>query len=190
MRPSPLLASAGQSLVQDLTAAGAARAAFLPSLFGPGRRFPWPDALYARRVEPPHQVLRSVQTLEPLARSAGLAINASYGAEDTAALAHHLLAHGLTRAAPGDGLIVVCWKHSKMTVLAEGLGCGRRGAPSGPRGVCQLPAKWHDDDFDSIWAFQFCREGASTGHDGGEASRWVLEEAHVEQEGFRPADDD
>ena len=121
------------------TAAGFRRAAWLPSLFGPGRRFPQPRAIFARRPEP---AARSVETVAPLAAAAGVAVDASFGSATVADLA----ARVRDVVAAGAGPAVVCWHHDQIPALVAALGWPRGGAVLDP---------WPADDFDSLVEVRF-----------------------------------
>lgn len=122
---------------------GLRRAEWLPSLFGPGRRFPSPFALFARAPERKHYVLRSIETLEPLSNATGVPIDQSYGARTVKKLIKHLL--GLVEAGDLCGrLALVAWKHDQIPLIVRRLGYYPRAHKKRKRW------QWHKHDFDTL----------------------------------------
>lgn len=121
---------------------GFERAEWLPSLFGPGRRFPSPFLLFARAPEPKHYVLRSVETLMPLSNATGVPIDQSYGARTVKRFIKHIL--GLVESGDLCGrLALVVWKHEQIPRIARRLGYS-------PKKKHKKRWKWHKHDFDSL----------------------------------------
>ena len=118
------------------TPKGVRRAAWLPSLFD-GDRFDPPSYLYARKPEKPRNVMRSIETLEPMSRTFGLDIDVHYGEKDNEKLAEDVKRH-LT----SEGPVVVAWKHLRLPSLAKAFGM-------------KEPGTWEADDFDSMYVFTF-----------------------------------
>jgi hypothetical protein len=118
------------------TPKGVRRAAWLPSLFD-GDRFEPPSYLYARKPEKPRNVMRSIETLEPMSRTFGLDIDVHYGEKDNEELAEDVKKH-LT----SEGPVVVAWKHLRLPSLAKAFGM-------------KEPGTWEADDFDSMYVLTF-----------------------------------
>jgi hypothetical protein len=127
----------GDPLDADLSLAGRQRAQrlvnFLPSTFGK------PDCLFAT-LRSKHSN-RPYETLEPLAQSLRLAIDATFADQDYPALAHSL------RSDPQfEGkCIVVCWHHGNIPSLCQALN-----AQSGA-----YPDPWNSSLFNLILQFDF-----------------------------------
>ena len=115
-----------------LSAAGKARAQkltdYIPKTFGK------PDAIFAAARS--HRSIRSIETVEPLAASLGLAIQDHIEDQDYPELAELLAKDGAYRGA----LVVISWQHGKLPELAEELG-----APPG-----SYPDPWPDETFNVI----------------------------------------
>ena len=101
---------------------GYRRSAWLPTLFvGPDRRYPTPSLLFARAPEPKHYVLRSVETLEPLAAKIDVPINVSYSASTVDSFIDML--QGIVASGKFEGhTALICWKHEQIPEIAYRLG--------------------------------------------------------------------
>lgn len=108
------------------------------------KRFGMPTAIYApnptqlkqdKGIE--YAYIRPLATIEPFAIRSGLPVNLGWGMTDVKALAAYLQAE--------QGTHVVAWEHHLAVKLArtlmEDLGGDRE----------QVPKKWADDDFDSLY---------------------------------------
>mmetsp|Transcript_27508 Transcript_27508/g.94649 ORF Transcript_27508/g.94649 Transcript_27508/m.94649 type:complete len:251 (+) Transcript_27508:86-838(+) len=123
--------------VKHCSAVGYRRAAWIPSLFlGAGARWPVPARLYARALEQPHYVLRSVETLTPLAQQIGVDINATYGVQNVDKFAA-LLKHDVESGALCGKVVLICWKHENIPVLIKKL-----------RYALPKHFKWQSNDYD------------------------------------------
>lgn len=115
-----------------LSAAGKARAQkltdYIPRTFGK------PDAIFAAARS--RRSTRSIETVEPLAASLGLAIQDHIEDQDYAELAELLANDGSYQGA----LVVISWQHGKLPELAEALG-----APPG-----SYPDPWPEETFNLI----------------------------------------
>mmetsp|Transcript_9811 Transcript_9811/g.20634 ORF Transcript_9811/g.20634 Transcript_9811/m.20634 type:complete len:342 (-) Transcript_9811:339-1364(-) len=159
---------------RSLSDRGRDRANWLPNLFArnttrEAKSLRPIRAIFARRPERHKFVLRSVQTVQPLAEELGLSVIQRYGVRNQAAFARHLLAHEIApRAADHCGrAILVCWKHSAMVDLQRQLGCdpnivSRRVGVSGsgedslPRSGNEcVPFVWKGHDFDSLVTLEY-----------------------------------
>ena len=90
-----------------------------------------------KKPEKPRNVMRSIETLEPMSRTFGLDIDVHYGEKDNEKLAEDVKRH-LT----SEGPVVVAWKHLRLPSLAKALGM-------------EKPGTWEADDFDSMYVFTF-----------------------------------
>jgi broad specificity phosphatase PhoE len=97
---------------------------------------PVPTHLFASRIAPGSSSRRPQQTLQPLAESLGLVVDATIRKPDIARLAAAILAI--------DGVVLVSWEHRLIPSLAATL----TGRPS------LTPATWPDDRFDVVWVLE------------------------------------
>ena len=118
------------------TEKGARRAAWLPSLFD-GTRFDAPSYLYARKPEKPRNVMRSIETLEPMSRTFDLDIDVHFGEDE-----NEKLAEDVKKRLSEKGPIIIAWKHERLPSLAKELGM-------------EKPGTWKADDFDSIYVLSY-----------------------------------
>lgn len=130
---------------------GFERSVFLASLFGnsDNERWPLPDHIFALgpgdRNNPHRQNFREIETVGPLAKKAGLDIDASYSMRNKGDLVEDTLIN--LRAGLYCGkLIVVSWKHSEIPLLANHLGCG-------PFEGC--PLDYDEWMFDNVWQIKY-----------------------------------
>lgn len=128
----------GQPDDASLTALGWQRAGALAGFFEKPRTpaVRRPDHLFAVRfdISDTDGSRRSKQTLRPLARLLGLAINDRFGKEQEGRLAQ-----ALERL---NGVVLIAWSHETIPRLASRL------APGLP-----VPIRWPDDRFDLVWVF-------------------------------------
>jgi phosphohistidine phosphatase SixA len=103
-------------------------ASFIPDTFGR------PDFLFAAARS--KRSIRSIETLQPLARATGAPLRFDIEDRDFSELVSHLLAdemyHGKT--------VVICWHHTKLSGIAAELG-----APPGT-----FPGAWRETVYDQI----------------------------------------
>eukprot|EP00189_Rhodosorus_marinus_P005438 CAMPEP_0113956232 /NCGR_PEP_ID=MMETSP0011_2-20120614/1923_1 /TAXON_ID=101924 /ORGANISM="Rhodosorus marinus" /LENGTH=202 /DNA_ID=CAMNT_0000966307 /DNA_START=234 /DNA_END=842 /DNA_ORIENTATION=- /assembly_acc=CAM_ASM_000156 len=119
---------------------GKERAEQLPSLFcGNECRFNSPDVLVARGASSSSR--RPVDMVTPLARNLSLPVTTRF--RKNQALASFLLGSVFGGAWCGK-TVLVCWKHSLLAPLAGMLGC-----------ATEKCATWDENDFDSVWTFDF-----------------------------------
>ena len=135
------VAISGREDPRELSVRGWQRAGAIAVLFGrvsdlTGRApaLPVPTSIYAARSSPKSN--RSLRTVELLAASLSITIDASYGDGDEADVVSKAVARG--------GTALIAWKHDGLPVLA--------GLVSGGRVEC--PSKWPDDRFDVVWLFE------------------------------------
>lgn len=95
-------------------------------------------ALYATRVTTHAHSQRTGETLGPLAKKLGLAVQTPFEAELYPLLARDILRN---RAYQGK-TVVICWTHHDIDALAEELGVHPR------------PPKWKDKTFDRLWVIR------------------------------------
>ena len=121
----------------DLSPAGRQRAqhlvTFLPTTFGR------PDNLFAT-LRSKHSN-RPYETLEPLAQSLGIAIDATFADQDYSALAHTLRFNRQFESK----CIVVCWHHGNIPSLCHALNAELGGYPD----------PWDPSVFNLILQFDF-----------------------------------
>lgn len=135
------------------TPRGYRRAAWLPTLFGDrgDERFRAPSYVFARRPESNKKkkrpVVRSVETVTPLAETFDVAIDDTYGVDTERDLSTRVK----EMVRDGDltgGLAVVCWKHEQIPQLAYDLGWHTSS---------KKRTKWKADDYDSIIELTYTR---------------------------------
>ncbi len=119
----------------DLSPRGFERAAALPTLFP--TRFARPDFLIATKRSAHSN--RPVETLEPLAKSLQLGIDATYKDGDFAELAHEVL----TDPKYSGKTVMIAWHHGKLPELAHALGAH------------DAPGRWDPAVFDRVWQITF-----------------------------------
>jgi phosphohistidine phosphatase SixA len=127
---NPDLSSAGLHRAEEL-------AAYIPTTFGAL------DLLFASALS--KHSARPYETIKPLAKKLGLAIDASYADQDYGALAAELL--GDQRYA--GKRIAVAWHHGNIPSLAQALGAARG----------DYPDPWNPAIFHLILKFEW-RQGA------------------------------
>ena len=131
---------------ESLTPRGWQRAGALVRWFGermgpPISGLPAPTDLFASRVGPGSSSRRPQQTLQPLAESLGLIVDATIPKPDIARLAASILAI--------DGVVLVSWEHHLIPSLAATL--------TGQRSL--TPGIWPDDRFDVVWVLERRADG-------------------------------
>ena len=87
------------------TEKGVRRSAWLPSLFDGTRRRAFRIAAEAGK---PRNVMRSIETLEPMARTFDLDIDVHYGEDENEALAKDV-----KKRLTEEGPIIIAWKHER-----------------------------------------------------------------------------
>jgi hypothetical protein len=122
----------------DLSKEGWARAAMLARVAS--EIFPGLAFVFASKPVTKYPSRREIETVKPLCRTAGLALNCDFpeGAEKSLALS--ILGHP---AAYGGSVILIAWHHSRIPVLIEKLGYARR------------IEKPQDTEFDGIWQLNY-----------------------------------
>jgi hypothetical protein len=128
-----------------LSAIGKKRADALPSLFQKsGDRsdpLPKPNCIFATKQS--RRSNRPFETVAPLAAALKLKINDQFDNEATATLAAELLSN---RAYAGK-TILICWHHGHIPDLARRLN------------AADVPEKWKDTDFESLWLLSYAEKG-------------------------------
>jgi hypothetical protein len=102
-------------------------------------------ALYATKVTSHDHSHRTAETLAPLARATGLAVQTPCHSGEYAALARLVLADSSCQGKT----VVICWVHHNLAQLAEALG------------VKPPPSPWNDKVFDRFWVITFSEGHAS-----------------------------
>jgi broad specificity phosphatase PhoE len=128
----------------DLSADGRRRAAMLaeelPKLYTGDDKI---SVIVAAKRSPNSN--RSVETVEPIAKALGLAIDTRFKDEQHAELAAELLGGSYA-----GKTILVCWHHEKMEKLARNLG------------IADAPKALKDDVFDRLWEIRYGDDGGAT----------------------------
>lgn len=128
---------------------GFQRAQWLATQFG--TRWPPPYKLWALTSHRKgHENYRQVETLSPLAVQSNITIQ-MFDRDELAPYFWKLLAKA--KATLCGKTIVAVWKHSFLDDLALALGCT-------PGASC--PPIWQEEDFDSVWEFQYVYQPANT----------------------------
>jgi len=125
-----------------LNATGQMRAAFVKSLWGDHGRFPSPKRIFANLYD---EEYNSVELVEPLARSLGLAVNSSFNRKDNFKAAGAILAELSMQTSP----ILVAWEHKHIVRLLVDMGCRR------PWLEKWWSTHWPRTDFDEIFVLSF-----------------------------------
>jgi hypothetical protein len=114
-----------------LNARGVLRSKYLKTLFGPGSNY---GIMYmiAQRPKADGKQRRPHDTLRPLADKLGLAMDIECGRDDFESVATKIKNY------KGEGNILVCWEHKRLTDLAAALGV-------------RNPPVYPTDRFDVIW---------------------------------------
>lgn len=124
-----------------LSAEGKKRADALPDLFRKtaGRPDPFPTPDFVITAKASKNSDRPVQTITPLAKGLKLEVDAGYTSDDPTKLAEELL----TDRKYDGKVVLVCWRHGKVTDLATALG------------ATGVPDKWADEVYDRVWVVTF-----------------------------------
>jgi broad specificity phosphatase PhoE len=129
----------GDPLDPHLSPEGSARAAkladYIPATFG------IPQFLIATSIS--KHSIRPIETIEPLSVKIGVAIDSTFADQDYGALANQLLSD--QRYADAETLIVVCWHHGNIPLMAQALGA--------KPGCCPNP--WDANVFNQILILQY-----------------------------------
>jgi broad specificity phosphatase PhoE len=128
----------------DLSPEGVARAQMLANLIP--RRFPNPDWLFCAARS--RHSNRSYDTLAPLARALGMALDERYVDDRYAELAADLL----QKPKYADKLIVICWHHGHIPDLALSLGVAQATLAAAPG---MIGMGWDPTIFDRFWILDF-----------------------------------
>ncbi len=113
---------------------------YIPATFGT------PQFLFATAIS--KHSMRPIETLTPLSKKIGVAIDSTYADQDYGALANQLLSD--PRYAAAGMLIVVCWHHGNIPSMARAL----RAGPG------SFPDPWDSHVFNEILAFAYAGDGA------------------------------
>ena len=155
---------------RHLSVQGSARAAALPSLFGPAQpqlsckfdhqatefvgsyrqiplkgtasRFSTPNYIFATQMSKNSK--RPIETVTPLATAVNLPINDGF-ADNDADIAK--MTNAILNDYPGS-MILICWHHGKIPDIAKALGVAR-------------PPKWDGKVFDRVWQITYAKGKAS-----------------------------
>ena len=132
----------GDPMDPHLSPEGYARATsladYIPATFG------IPQFLVATSISK-HSV-RPIETLQPLSQKIDVNIDDSYADQDYAALASQLLTD--PQYSLVGTLIVVCWHHGNIPLMAHALGATRG----------DYPDLWRAEVFNEIWVFDYLGE--------------------------------
>ncbi len=133
----------GDPMDPHLSPEGYARAAkladYIPTTFG------IPQFLIATSVSKHSN--RPIETIEPLSAKIGVPVDATYADQDYGALATQLLSE--PRYADAGTLIVVCWHHDNLSLLAHALGAK----------LGSYPDPWDANVFNQILVLNYSAEG-------------------------------
>ena len=128
---------AGDADKHSLTARGWQRAGALIEFFAsPSLPIVTPDVIYAAAAETDESAgdesksLRPQETVTPLARRLGLAVNARFLVGEEAALANEIESQA--------GFVLVAWEHKHIPLICAAL-------------KAQSPGVWPEDRFDAVW---------------------------------------
>lgn len=97
-----------------------------------------------------YDYVRPLATVEPMAVSFGLPVNAGIGVEDISKLKDRL-----EDKAYANALVVVAWEHKQLVKLARKMMKDHEGDPDA------VP-KWQGDDFDGIYVVRLTRKDGET----------------------------
>ncbi len=97
-----------------------------------------------------YDYIRPLATVEPMAITFGLPVNAGIGVEDIAKLKDRL-----EDKAYANAIVVVAWEHKQLVKLARKIMKDHDGDPD-------VVPKWQGDDFDGIYVLQLTRKGGDT----------------------------
>ena len=129
-----------------LTPAGRERAERLPEFLeqnpelakvGP------PSFLFAAHLTKEGHGLRTIETLEPLAKSLKLKIETPFQSDDAKKLAAQLL----SKKKYNDKTVLICWTHEYIPELIESLG------------IRPAPAKLPDECYDHVYLIRYTDQG-------------------------------
>jgi hypothetical protein len=123
---------------------GALVALFAPALGAPPAGLRTPATLLSPLHHDPAKtvVRRTYQTIQGLAEHLGLTIGTPFAVGHEPKLADTVLASG-------SGVVLICWEHSHIPVIARSL-------PTAPGTA--IPDEWPADRYDVIWAFTLLPE--------------------------------
>ena len=106
----PYLTEAGRARAEEL-------AQFIPATFGK------PDFVFAAAVN--KSSMRAYLTMQPLCEATAVPLDTSFAAKEYSALAARLLSD----AAFAQKLVVACWTHGELPLLASALNAGEGDYP-------------------------------------------------------------
>jgi phosphohistidine phosphatase SixA len=106
------------------------------------KEFARPDFLIATKKSSHSN--RPIETIEPLADSLHLKIEASFKNNEYAALAHELLSDPKY----SGKIVLIAWHHGRLPQLAHALG------------AADAPASWDSRQFDRVWEITYDHGGA------------------------------
>lgn len=163
-----------ESLKHDCSRIGMEHAKFFTTQFGDDEeRWPAPDRLYARA--PDGGVMRSIQSLEPIAEKFNLPIIEKFGVQNRKELSNELFTDMSSGELCGK-LVVVNWKHENIPKVAQDLGCG-------PMEGCSFEIDAWDYNF--VWSLHYTYDlpYASSRHSGkvGKKAGWTLQGQVLDQ---------
>jgi len=102
-------------------------------------RFGTPAAIYAMTPKTDGKDARPLETVVPLAKSLGLAVNTNIPKADVAGLAKAVM-----RDPAGAGkMVLIAWEHHLIPAIAKAFG------------LTSAPETWPDDVFDRAWIINF-----------------------------------
>jgi hypothetical protein len=142
-----------------LTSAGWARAQGLTSVFGGGRGFAAPRAIFAAGATGGGTGQRTRETVSPLASRLHIPVNSRYGKGQEAAMIRAASAQAM------HGPVLISWQHGKIPAIAKAL-----------KVVGKRPSGWSKSNYDGVWKFTWTprgwvfsqgSEGLSGGKNGG-----------------------
>lgn len=128
--------------MQLCTEKGLLRGEHMGAIFGPGGKYPIPDRLFARHLEPGVYSSRDLYLLWPLAQRLRLVVNTTFKQEDPLELVR-ALHEGREAGCPSgrtEQTVLVSWDHCTIPTLAQALGCDDQ--------ICR--SCWDDADYDQV----------------------------------------
>ena len=117
-------------------------------------RYGAPAAIYAMDPKDVDGSLRPIETVTPLAKALGLAINHDYMKEQLP----ELVSAVMTNPAYDGKTVLICWEHKMIPPMAQDFGWNA------------APTAWAGSVFDQAWVLSF---------DGGSASSFQIVPEHV-----------
>ena len=120
------------------------------------------------RFDVKYRYLRPLETVTPLSKATGTAVDTRFGYKETGDLRRELLSPHYRGAT-----LLVAWEHKKLVKLARDLIEHGGGDPG-------LVGKWSGRDFDSIYVIRIVRDGGVTSASFGRSSEGLNAEGSAD----------